>query len=94
MLDRVIALRRPSLLVRAARYGQSNYDRTRHLRRLVGLPATPEPDRALARLLDEERELDLARRAGDAAYSVARHVEIMIALLAEAALMRDHQSQL
>lgn len=48
----------------------------------------PSPEQALARLLAEEERLESERREGDAAYNLMRHVEILIAMIAEAQLMR------
>ena len=81
------ALRRPSLLIRAARFGLSDYRRERDLRRLTQTSALPSPDRAMGILMSEEETLEQTRRAGDAAYSVSRHVEVLIALMAEAQLL-------
>ena len=78
-------LRRPKLLIRAARCGLADYRRDRDLRRL--LDAQPAPDRAVRRLLTEEEALEATRRAGAAGYSVARHVEMLIALMAEVRLL-------
>lgn len=78
-------LRRPKLLIRAARHGLADYRRERDLRRLID--AQPSPDRALPRLLCEEEQLEATRRAGDAAYSVSRHIELLIALMAEVRLL-------
>jgi hypothetical protein len=83
---RLEALRRPRLLIRAARHGLAEYDRNRDLRRLLAAPAPPPPERAVAQLLASEARLEAARRAQDAGYSVARHVEVLIALIAEARL--------
>jgi hypothetical protein len=47
-----------------------------------GLDLGPGP--ALDRLISIEAGLEATRRAGDAAYSVATHVDVLIALLAEA----------
>ena len=85
---RLDTLRRPRLLIRAARAGQTEYNRNRDLKRLMRGDAPPAPARALARLMDLEAELEATRRAGDAAYSLGRHVEILIALMAEARLLR------
>ncbi|MWP36747.1 hypothetical protein GQY15_03915 [Rhodobacter sphaeroides] len=76
-------IRRPRLLMRAARLGLACYRRERDLRRLV---PDPEPDRAMATLLAEERDLERRRQAGEATYSVTHHVEVLIALIAEARL--------
>jgi hypothetical protein len=78
-------LRRPQLLIRAARCGLADYRRDRDLRRL--LDAQPSPDRAVRRLLSEEETMEATRRAGEAGYSVTRHIEVLIALMAEARLL-------
>ncbi len=74
-------LRRPRLLIRAARFGLADYDRTRTLRRIFGEPTTGP---ALTPLLEKEAECDARRRAGDSRYSIAKHIEIMVALMDEA----------
>ena len=78
-------LRRPSLLIRAARFGLQEYRRDRDLRRL-GAPLGPV-ERAVSRLFQDEAEMEETRRAGDAGYSVARHIEVLIALMAEVRLL-------
>lgn len=80
-------LRRPRLLIRAARFGLADYNRDRDLKRLMRLPATPHPRAAVDRLISAEAELEACRRSGGAAYSPARHVEVLIALMAEARLL-------
>lgn len=82
------ALRRPRILIRAARLGLEDYVRDRDLRRITGAATLPAPERALAQLMDEEERLEGTRKTGDAAYSVCRHVEVLVALLAEARLLR------
>ncbi|MES2846422.1 MAG: DUF6477 family protein [Pseudomonadota bacterium] len=82
---RTDALRRPRLLIRAARFGLSDYSRDRDLRRLIH--AIPPTEQALPRLMVEEEHLEDTRRAGDAAYSVTRHIEVLIALMAELRLL-------
>ncbi|MFC3085526.1 DUF6477 family protein [Tabrizicola soli] len=79
-------LRRPRLLMRAARFGLGDYRRERDLRRLVPTEASPEV--TVPRLIAVEEELEATRVAGDASYSVARHIDVLIALLAEARLLR------
>ena len=78
-------LRRPQLLIRAARCGLSDYRRERDLRRL--LDAQPSPDRAIRRLLTEEDRLETIRQSGEASYSVTRHIEVLIALMSEVRLL-------
>lgn len=85
--DQVAALRRPQLLIRAARLGLADYSRSRDLCRLMRVTSAPSPTRAVQRLLDAEGEMETTRLQGGASYSVARHVEILIALMGETRLM-------
>ena len=79
-------LRRPQMLIRAARYGISDYRRDRDLKRLLnGTP--PSPTQSVPRLLNEEKQMEANRTTGDAAYSIARHIEVLIALMAEVRLL-------
>jgi hypothetical protein len=86
-LSHLSALRRPRLLVRAARHGLVDYSRERDLRRLIGTPLAVTPEVLLRRLLDEEERMETIRCAGDMAYSLPRHVDLLIALMAEARLL-------
>ncbi len=79
-------LRRPKMLIRAARYGLSDYRRDRDLKRLLN-GANPSPTQSVPRLLNEEKQMEATRTAGDAAYSFARHIEVLIALMAEVRLL-------
>ena len=83
----VNSLSRPRLLLRAARHGLADYNRSRVLKRLMRTQNLPSPTGAVTSLLRVEASLENARRDGDAAYSVTRHVEVMIALLAETRLL-------
>jgi hypothetical protein len=80
-------LRRPRLLIRAARHGLEEYRRDRDLRRLIGGSGVPAPIDAVPRLMWEEARLEDIRGKGDAAYSLVRHIEVLIALMAEARLL-------
>lgn len=77
-------LRRPRLLIRAARFGLADYDRIRSLRRIFPEAGAPTVQNPLPPLMEQEAALEARRQAGDASYSVARHVEILIALISEA----------
>lgn len=81
-------LRRPRLLIRAARIGAREYDRERHLQRLLGFGALPGPGSALMKLMDLERQVDDLRREENAAYSLVRHLDLLIAMMGEAQLYR------
>jgi hypothetical protein len=72
---------RPPLLLAAARAGLCHYRREAVLRRVLGT-AVPGAD-VLARLVEIEERHEAARRAGSGGYSVAAHVEALIARLAE-----------
>lgn len=80
-------LRRPRLLIRAARHGVQDYRRDRDLRRLIGPAIFPSPDAAMPHLIRAEEEVELSRKAGSASYSITRHIDLLIALMAEARLM-------
>ena len=86
-------LRRPRLLIRAARLGQGDYSRKRDLRRVLRQTTLPAPGAALASLSAEEALLEAARTEGAADYSIGRHIEVLIALLAELGLCRPSNTQ-
>jgi len=80
------ALRRPKILIRAARACVADYRRERDLKRLLrgrGAAST----QALSSLLDEEGRLEAIRSAGEATYNLQRHVAVLTAILAEARLL-------
>ena len=87
LLTMLNTLRRPRLLIRAARIGAQDYSRDRHLRRLLGYGTLPRPASALMRLIDIERELDSLRCGEDAGYSLSRHLDILIAMVGETQLL-------
>ena len=86
-------LRRPHLLIRAARIGVDEYRRDPHLRRLLGYGTLPRSGAALMRLVEIESELNTQRREEDAGYSAMRHVEVLIAMMGEARLLRASHPQ-
>ncbi|MDP5308109.1 DUF6477 family protein [Paracoccus spongiarum] len=76
-------LRRPAVLIRAAREGQAGWRRDRDLPRLLHSDRCPAPGAALPRLRAEEAMLNDARTERAADYDMRRHVLLMIAILAE-----------
>ena len=80
-------LRRPRLLIRAARFGIADYDRRRALPRLVDIAGRSGPDEIIDALMCAEADAEHQRRAGLATYSIARHIELLVALIAEARTM-------
>jgi hypothetical protein len=79
-------LRRPNLLIRAARIGQTSYRRDRDLKRVLATGRTPGLSAGLGALLSLERDLEEGRVDGNTTYSISKHVEVLTALIAEASL--------
>lgn len=77
-------LQRPRLLVRAARFGLADYRRERDLTRLLQGAQPKTPAAVLDKLIELEARQDERRRAADAGYSYGKHIELLIALMAEA----------
>lgn len=94
LMTMLSALRRPRLLIRAARFGQQDYNRERHLQRILGYGALPRPAAALMKLMELEREVDEQRRTDDEGYSLTRHVDLMIAMMAEARLVQASRASI
>lgn len=82
-------LHRPRLLIRAARCGVGDYDRNRHLPRLLHEVCVPGPGQAIMRLMSTEKHLNEKRLIGDASYSLMEHVEVLIAMMGEARLLQE-----
>ncbi len=96
--DMLSTLRRPRLLVTAARYKLASYRRDRDLPRLLKIAFPGRQGRCLGRLLRAESEINHARLTGCATYSIARHIELLAALMDEstartAASDADHPDQ-
>lgn len=82
------SLNRPRLLIRAARLGAENYRRNPHLKRVLRTDALPRSGPALMQLLEIEAATEALRAEQDAAYSIARHVDLLIAMMGEARLLK------
>lgn len=76
-------LRRPALLIRAARLGQSGWKRNRDLAKLLKCETVPAVGASLPQMRTLEAALNEARLAGAAEYDLRRHVVLLIAILAE-----------
>lgn len=76
-------LKRPKLLVRAARFGQDDYRRTRDLRRLLKTDNLPRPGAALMALAEIEADMNDLRLQKSASYSLAIHIDALTAIMAE-----------
>ena len=91
ILSMLAALRRPRLLMRAARIGAEDYRRTVHLPRLLGYGQVPRHGAALLRLVEIEQDLNKQRIENEAAYNLLRHIDVMIAIVGESRIMRAAQ---
>lgn len=89
LLDTLNRIRRPRLLIQAARIGAATYRRDLHLRRLFGTEPVPRGSDALSRLMEWESEMNRSRKHSEAGYSAADHVDLLIAMMGEARLVRS-----
>lgn len=83
------ALRRPRLLIGAARFGVAHYDREAVLRRIFGASIPAPGEICLGRLLDHEAEIDAARKNALGSYAIADHVDALAAIMAESRLLHE-----
>ena len=93
VLTTLNALHRPQLLMRAARIGAQDYTRNSHLPRLLGYGHTPKHVAALLKLIEYEDDLNTLRKTSDSAYNVVRHIDVLIAVVGEARLLRASREQ-
>ncbi len=85
-ITRLGRLNRPQLLVRAAHLNLVDYRRERSLKSLVAEAAGCAGHGTFDALCLLEAELEAARQSGGAGYSIARHVEVLAAMIFEARL--------
>lgn len=88
VLTQVSRLNRPKLLVRTAKHGLEHYNRIVHLRRALKSEVLPSPGKAILKLMEQEAVLDQQRIAHGAEYSVARHIELLVAIMCEARILK------
>ncbi|WP_289085664.1 DUF6477 family protein [uncultured Sulfitobacter sp.] len=89
ILARLRGILRPAILVQAGTIGARNYRRGPALRRILGKAPPPRSAVVLVQLIDIEADLNARRKKTDAGYNLVRHIEAMIALIAEAAILRE-----
>ncbi len=89
ILSSLHAIRRPGILMRAARIGAREYRRNTHLARLIGTMPPASSGAALMQLIELEAEINECRTNERAGYSPARHVDVLIAMLGEARLLQQ-----
>lgn len=88
ILTQISRLNRPTLLVDTARHGIDDYNRVVHLRRLLKTDNLPSPGAAIHALMEVESMVEAQRIDARAEYSVARHVELLVALMCEARILK------
>lgn len=93
VLTKVSTMKRPKLLARAARIGAADYRRDAHLPRLLKTDKLPRNAEALLRLSEIEAELNEKRTAGETGYHLPRHINLLIAIVAEADLLRKSNAR-
>ena len=81
-------LKRPRLLVRAARFGLDEYRRDRALERLLKCENAPRSGDAIMQLIDIEADLNEQRIAKSATYAIAHHIEALTAIMGEAQILQ------
>jgi len=89
IMSQISQLKRPNLLVRAARFGIDDYCRTRHLPRFIDKSPLPTPGQALVGLLDYEKAMNADRIAANGSYDAPRHIQLLVAIMAEARLYQE-----
>ena len=94
VLTMMSKLTRPRLLIRAARIGADDYRRDKHLQRVLGYGRSLRNAEALLKLMEIEVGVNQMRDDGDASYSLVLHVDILIAMMGEARILRATQSHL
>lgn len=77
-------LRRPKILIRAARSGVNGFRRERDLKRIFPTTRMDGGRNAIVPLMAEEQRLEECRVTGNATYSIQRHVIVLTAIMAEA----------
>jgi len=88
ILTQISRLNRPTLLVRTARHGIDGYNRIIHLRRLLKTEVLPSPGKAIIKLMEIETGIEELRKTKRAEYSVAQHIELIVALMCEAKILK------
>jgi hypothetical protein len=58
------------------------------LPRLLGYGQMPKTTVALLKLIEFEDELNTLRKSGESAYNLVRHIDVLIAIVGEARILR------
>ena len=83
LISLVNSLRRPRLLLNAAKIGLRDYNQEKALKRISSTQSGSSPKATVCALINAEDTMEQARQSGDASYVPSKHVEVFIALLGE-----------
>ena len=83
-------LKRPKILVQAARFGLDDFKRHAELQRLLKRDQVPTPSRAIIELIDLENEINARRVSHDATYQLAEHINVLTAIMSEQRLLTEN----
>lgn len=78
---------RPKILMQAAKIGLQTYRRETDLKKILGSRGTSDQNQIISQLSDREIKREEARKNGNAAYDMNKHIQIMTALLQELYLL-------
>ena len=78
-------IRRPGILMRAVRFALADYHRPSALKRFA--PDEKRPEGIVSKLFETEAMIEKNRQSGSSAYSICDHIEVLVALVAEARLL-------
>ena len=85
-------LKRPKLLVSAARFGLDDFRRDQSLKRILLTDKLPKTREALIRLIGLEAALEDERKTHAASYCLSRHIEVLTAIMFEQRLLSTNNS--
>lgn len=78
---------RPKILMQVAKIGLQTYRRETDLKKILGSRGTSDQNQIISQLSDREIKREEARKNGNAAYDMNKHIQIMTALLQELYLL-------
>ena len=81
--SKLSTLKRPKILIKAARIASQTYRRSRDLSRVLGYSYPTSESLIRQKLFDLEHMINQKRRLSDASYDLKTHVQVLSALLAE-----------
>ena len=88
--NRLSNLKRPKIIIKAAKIASQTYRRSRDLSRVLGYSHPALNSSIHQQLFDLEHSINQKRCLGDASYDLKTHVQVLSALLAEVSV--DMQS--